>query len=193
MRAISASGVVAASLLAVAARPVTSQTSMVGRPSAGALASAQTKQTVMREPEGPESVVLNPDEVASLIEAGLDAGARRSLDSIQVRLQAGRIGFDAYVVTASWNRGPLAPVAMVLGARERLKVAGPARAVKAGVVRWRPDTVVIRTYAVPSEAIPRLVDQLTGGSDGTVPIAVPPTVRQIMIWPFGVAFSRRAG
>ena len=46
---------------------------------------------------------------------------------------------------------------------------------------------------VPQAMIPRLVNRLTGTTDGTIPIAVPPTVRQIRIAPSGVTFSRAAG
>ena len=198
MTAARAWGLLGLVAFAGVARPSQSQTSdglslapAVGHPSAAALASARTKQLVMREPEGPESVVLNADEVASLIEAGLDAGARRALDSIEVHLATGRIAFHAYVVNATWDT-VLGPASVMLGPRERISVAGPARAIRAGVVAWQPDSVVIRSFTFPAAAIPHLVNQLTGRSDGSVPIAVPPTVRQIHIWPFGVSFSRRA-
>jgi hypothetical protein len=58
-------------------------------------------------------------------------------------------------------------------------------------VTWRPDSVIIRSFAVPQAAIPQLVNRLTGRVDGTVPIPVPPTVTHVLITPSGVTFSRR--
>src|SRR6185503_8309065 len=62
-----------------------------GRASPAALASARSKENAMREDNGPESVTLNADEMASLVEANLDREARRALDSVRVRLGAGRL------------------------------------------------------------------------------------------------------
>lgn len=188
-----ASRLLVLSLLAAAPRlPETQTFAADGRPSAAALASARSKQAAMRQASGPQSVTLSPDEMASLIQAGLHAEARRALDSIRVRLEPGRIALHAYLLTASLDT-LLGPIAMLLGPREPMAVAGPARSVKAGLIAWEPDNFTIRSFAFPQAAIPHLVNQLTGGSDGTIPIAVPPTVRQIRIQPAGVTFSRQAG
>jgi hypothetical protein len=52
---------------------------------------------------------------------------------------------------------------------------------------------VIKSFDFPQSAIPRLVNRLTGTTDGSIPIAVPPTVRRIRIQSSGVTFSRRTG
>jgi len=164
----------------------------LGHASASALASARAKENSMREPEGPPSVTLSADEMASLVQANLDENARKALDSIKVRLQPGRLALEAVIVTSQVG-DILGPMSYMLNAQEPLVVAGPARSTKAGLVTWQPDSVVIRSFSFPQAAIPRLVSRLTGSVDGTVPIMVPPSVRQIFITPTGVTFSRRAG
>ena len=174
----------------VPAGSVTAQA--VGRASPAALASARTKENSMRQVSGPESVTLSPDEMASLVEANLDAQARRTIDSIRIRLQPGRLMLQAVIVTAAIG-DVLGPMSMMLDSTEPLAVAGPARAMKAGLITWEPDSVVIRSFSFPQAAIPRLVSRLTGTADGSIPIAVPPNVRTIWITPSGVTFSRKAG
>jgi len=165
----------------------------VGHPSRGALASATTKQNAMREANGPDSVTLSADEMASLVEANLDRAARKALDSIKVRLDPGRLTLLALLVTSELGTDYLGPLAYLLSPLEPLAVAGPARATKAGLITWQPDSLVIKSFDFPQSAIPRLVNRLTGTTDGSIPIAVPPTVRRIRIQASGVTFSRRTG
>jgi hypothetical protein len=74
---------------------------------------------------------------------------------------------------------------------EPVWVSGPARATAPGVIAWAPDSFVVRNFMLPQSAIPVLVRRLTGGSDGAIAIAVPPTVSRIQIGPGAVTFSRR--
>jgi len=178
-------------LLSVAGPSLAQTASSVGRPSAVALASARSKQNAMRQPKGPDSVTLSPDEAASLIESGLDPQARKVLDSIQVRLEPGRIALHASIVTSALD-SILGPLAAMLGPREPIRVAGPVHATKPGLITWEPDNFSVRSFALPQAAIPHLINQLTGATDGTVPIAVPPSVQRVNIQSAGVTFSRRA-
>ncbi len=164
----------------------------VGRASAAALASARSKENSMREPGGPQSVTLSADEMASLVEANLDRGARKALDSITIRLDYGRLTLQARLVTAELGSEYLGPMIYMLEEREPLAVAGPATAARAGLLTWAPDSLVIKSFPLPLAMIPKLVNRLTGTTDGTIPIAVPPTVRYIRIAPSGVTFSRTA-
>jgi hypothetical protein len=163
-----------------------------GRASPAALASARSKENAMREDNGPESVTLNADEMASLVEANLDREARRALDSVRVRLGAGRLTLNAVIVTATVSDA-LGPMSYMMDPREPLSVAGPAHASRPGLITWEPDSMAIRSFSFPQAAIPRLVARLTGTADGSIPIAVPPSVRRIWITPSGVTFSRKAG
>ena len=177
-------------LVAVApGQPAWAQT--YGHSSATALASARTKENAMRGERGPESVTLTADEMASLVEANLDQQARRALDSIQIKLEPGRLALHAVIVTSVVGTEILGPMALMLNPTEPLSVAGPARSARAGLITWEPDSVVIRSFAFPHSTIPQLVNRLTGTSDGTIAIAVPPSVRRIFITPSGVTFSRK--
>jgi hypothetical protein len=70
-------------------------------------------------------------------------------------------------------------------------MSGPAVVVAPGRVAWRPDDFQVRAFPFPASLVPRLVDALTGGHDGTVPIAVPATVGDVRIQGSGVTFYRR--
>lgn len=183
--------VIASLLTAGLPTPVAAQNGAnLGRPSAAALATARAKEDSMRRPRGPVSVTLSPHEMASLVDAGLDPQARRAIDSLGARLQPNRLTLHAYLVTSIL--GPeLGPMAMLLDSMEPIWVSGPARVTAPGVIAWEPDSFKVRSYSLPPGSIPRLVNRLTGGTDGTIPIAVPPTVTRIRIDAGRVTFSRR--
>ena len=161
-----------------------------GRPSVAAARSAREKEASMARPDGPPYVLLTADEMASLIRDGLDPVARAALDSVEVTLMADRFEMRGHVRTALLQ-GMLGPFAGMLAAREPLLVAGPARVAGVGVVAWEPDSVMVRAFPFPRTAIPVLINQLTGGKDGTLRIGVPPTVGDLRIRPDGVTFYRR--
>jgi hypothetical protein len=163
----------------------------VGRPSSAALASALGKQDSMRRPRGPASVTLSADEMASLVQSMLQPQARRALDSVGIRLGTGRLTLLGYIVTAEIGSELFGPLAAMFQPMEPVWVSGPARATAPGLISWTPDSFSVRDYMLPPSAIPVLVRRLTGGSDGTIPIAVPPTVSRIRIDPGAVTFSRR--
>lgn len=163
----------------------------VGRPSSAALASALGKQDSMRRPKGPASVTLSADEMASLVQSMLQPQARRALDSVGIRLGTGRLTLIGYLVTAELGSELFGPLASMFQPMEPVWVSGPARATGPGLIAWAPDSFAVRNYMLPQSAIPVLVRRLTGGNDGSIPIAVPPTVSRIRIEPGAVTFSRR--
>jgi len=180
--------------LSVVAFPVAAQNPVkgkLGKPSATSLASAREKEDAMRRPRGPASVTLNVDEMASLVEANLQPEARRALDSVGVRLEAGRLTLQGQLITAAWGADVFGPLVAMFNAREPVFVSGPARATAPGVIAWEPDSFIVRNFTLPQSAIPMLVKRLTGASDGAIPIAVPPTVTRIKIESGTVTFSRR--
>jgi hypothetical protein len=162
-----------------------------GRPSAAALLSALEKYQSMNETPGPGFVVLSTAEMASLIQDGLDPIAQQALDSLLVTFEDGRFILEAVLVTEVWGREALGPFAAMLQPREPLRVAGPARPERAGVIAWEPDEFSVRNLPFPRAAIPTLVKSLTGGSGGAILLAVPPTVGDVRIRPEGVTFYRR--
>lgn len=187
--ALSVSAVPASAGFAQTSAPGNART--VGRPSPTALASAQRKQDSMRRLRGPASVSLTADEMASLVQAELQPQARRALDSLGVRLGPGRLTLLGYLVTAELGPELFGPLASMFQPLEPVLVSGPARATAPGVIAWEPDSFVVRNYLLPQSAIPVLVRRLTGGSNGAIPIAVPPTVSRIRIDAGTVTFSRR--
>src|SRR5262245_59780493 len=189
------SGMLRACLLVMsvctAAAPGATAQARVGHPSNKALASALDKQDAMRRPNGPKSVTLSPDEMASLVHYGLQPQARTALDSLGVSLEPGRITLRGYLLTSALGTEFFGPMAMMLNPREPLSVSGPARAAAPGLISWAPDSFIVRSYQLPQGAIPVLVKRLTGSADGTVAIAVPPSVTRITIDAKAVTFSRK--
>ena len=173
-----------------ARRPVQDSPASVGNPSAAALRSAQRKQDSMERASGPASVTLSAAEMASLIHEGLGPAGRQALDSLKVGLAPDRLELRAALVT-EYLRGALGPFAAMLQAREPMRASGPARVAAAGVVAWEPDSFIVRAFPFPPGFIPPVVDRLTGGRNGVVPIRVPSTVGDVRITPGGVTFYRR--
>lgn len=163
-----------------------------GRASEAALRSARRKEEQMERPNGPRSVTLTAAEMASLILDGLDPVGRRALDSLEVALAPGRLELRAELITENVS-GLLGPFAAMFRSREPMRASGPAHVARPGVVAWQPDSFVLRAFPFPSGFVPALVDRLTGGTGGAVPIRVPPTVGAVRIAPQGVTFVRREG
>src|SRR5437879_9486724 len=67
----------------------------VGAPTPKATASGQAKVGNLRTSAGPDSVVLTPNEMASLIGAGIDWNVRKMYDSLRVELQEGKLVLHA--------------------------------------------------------------------------------------------------
>jgi hypothetical protein len=190
MRLVRGLAVLTVTLLTAA--PVAAQgRGPAGQASPTALASARAKEDAMRRPRGPTAVTLSAEEMASLIEAGLDPAARRALDSVRVELHPGRLTLRAFLVTEVLGAELLGPMAYMLNPLEPMTVSGPARVSAPGRIAWEPDSFAVRSFSLPAAAVPRLVNRLTGGRDGSIPIVAPPTVNQVRIDSRGVTFSRR--
>ncbi len=160
-----------------------------GRPTARSLRRAERKEARIARRDGPAYVVLTADEMAALIESRLDDRAREALDSVKVVLEQDRLVIEAQLVTQQLG-GALGPMSSLLGPRESVRAAGPARVYQAGSVRWRPEEFAVRGLPLPGMAIPGLINQITGGKDGSFHIAVPATVGDIRVRPDGVTFYR---
>lgn len=145
----------------------------------------------MGERGGPAFVVLTADEIASLVWDGLDPAARVALDSLHVTLDEDRFTLEAMLRTHVFGRDLLGPLEGILAEREPLRVAGPARYRAVGVVAWEPNAFAIRAFPFPQALVPRLVNRLTGRTDGYVQLAVPETVGDVRVRPGGVTFYRR--
>jgi hypothetical protein len=162
-----------------------------GAASADALARAREKEAAFARANGPAQITVTADEMAALVEVGLDPLARAALDSLRVTLTAGRFTLDAWVRTDRLGRDILGPLTGVLEERERLRMSGPAALEEPGRVAWRPDEFRVREFPFPASLVPRVVDALTGGRGGVVPIEVPETAGAVEIRGDGVIFFRR--
>jgi hypothetical protein len=165
---------------------------LTGYPSAAALRSGRGKEAALARTDGPAAVTVTADELAALVEAGLDPAARAALDSLRVTLGPGRFTLRARVRTDRLGREALGPLAGVLDEWESLRMGGPAVVAAAGQVAWRPDEFQVGAVPFPASLVPRVVDALTGGRGGLVPIEVPPTTGAVAIRGDGVTFYRRA-
>jgi len=156
-----------------------------GRPGSRALVSAQSKIDSLNG-WGADSVVLTPSEVASLIGAGLNPSVRRQLDSLQVELLDGSVAVNAKLATARLPRELTGPLTIALREREPVQAAGPIRVVGPGKAEWAVQSFKIREFPIPRDAVPRLVAKAFGDSARrTVPVRIPPGIREIRIRPSG--------
>ena len=156
-----------------------------GRPGSRALVSAQSKIDSLNG-WGADSVVLTPSEVASLIGNGLNPSLRRQLDSLQVELLDGTVAVNAKLATARLPRELTGPLTVALREREPVQAAGPIRVVGPGKAEWAVQSFRIRDFPIPRDAVPRLIAKAFGDSARkTVPVRIPPGIREIRIRPSG--------
>jgi hypothetical protein len=141
--------------------------------------------------DGPEFVSLSSAEMAALIRDGLDPVGRRALDSLSVTFEDGRLILEALLVTDVWGKDALGLLGGLLRPYEPLRVAGPARIARRGVLAWEPDEFSVRSIPFPRAAIPPIVNRLVGGDDGRMLFGVPSTIAEIRIEPDRMIFYRR--
>ena len=171
--------------------PPVSDTS-VGAPTPGAVRAAAAKLASLGLAGGPDSVILTPNEMASLIGGGIDWTVRKGFDSLRVELLDSSVAVDARLDTRVLPRDALGPAEHVLATYEPLRMAGPVTIAKPGLARWTVRELSLRGFPFPSPAVNRLAKLVAGADDGSVPVIVPPTVRRVTIHPTGVVCYRSA-
>ena len=156
-----------------------------GRPGSRALVSAHSKIDSLNG-WAADSVVLSASEVASLIGAGLSAGLRRQLDSLQVELGDGEVSVSALLATARLPRELVGPLAVALRPKEPIKAGGPLEVVEPRMAEWRVRSFSIRDIPIPRDAVPKLLVKAFGDSTKrAVPVRIPAGVREIRVRPSG--------
>jgi hypothetical protein len=156
-----------------------------GRPGSTALISAQTKIDSLNGWRA-DSVVLSASEVASLIGVGLNQGLRDQLDSVRVELMDGSVKLNARLATARLPRELVGPLAFALHPREPIEAAGPIKVIGPRKAEWAVQSFRVRDFPIPRDAIPKLLMKALGDSTRkTVPIRIPPGVREIRVRPSG--------
>ncbi len=159
-------------------------------PSPAARREAEALETEIARADGPALVVFSTEQAASLLDRRLDQDARRALDSIRVTLGADRLTLEGQLLTDVFGRDLLGPLARVIDSREPIRMSGRADVVGPGVLAWGVDQFSVRGFPFPRVAIPRLLDRLSAGSEGMLPVSIPATVRDVRIRDDGLTFYR---
>jgi hypothetical protein len=178
--------------IVAAVRDVGSQAppALVGRPGADPLRSARTKVAAL-ERTGTDSVVLDADEAASLVAAGLDPVVSARLDSLTVRLGVGRIAVSGLVETGRLPADLVGPLSIALRDRERITAGGPLTMAEPGRAAWTIDEFQLRNLPFPRDVVPRIVERALGDeTDGALSVRVPAAVRAVRVEPQGVILFR---
>ena len=174
------------------ALPKVSPDSGIGAPTPAALASAQRKLASLAAPRGPDSVVLTPNEMASLVGNGIDWTVRKAFDSLRIELSEGSIAVNARLDTKLIPQDALGPLRGLLAEREPIRIAGPLRIARPGVARWTVQSIALRGFPFPAPAVKALARQ-TAGADttGSVALQVDPAVSTLAIHPGAVVLYRK--
>jgi len=174
------------------ALPKVSADSGTGAPTPAALASAQRKLASLAAPRGPDSVVLTPNEMASLVGNGIDWSVRKTFDSLRIELSEGSIAVNARLDTRLIPQDALGPLRGLLAEREPIRIAGPLTIARPGVARWTVRSIALRGFPFPPPAVKALARQ-TAGADttGSVGLQVDPAVARLAIHPAGVVLYRK--
>ena len=163
---------------------------VTGRPGPESLRSARA-QVAGLERAGTDSVVLNADEAASLVAAGLDPIVGSRLDSLTVRLGAGRIAVSGLVETGRLPADLVGPLAIALRDRERITAGGPLTMAEPGQAAWVIDEFELRNLPFPRDVVPRIVERALGDdAAGALTVRVPAAVRAVRVEPQGVILFR---
>jgi hypothetical protein len=167
----------------------------VGAPTPKAVASGQTKVGSLQASAGPDSVVLTPNEVASLIGSGIDWRVRKTFDSLRVELLEGSLAVHARLDTRALPPETLGPLAAFVEPREPLRLGGMLTIVQPGTARFTIREISLRGIAFPGPAVKSVARQMAGADDeGGIPVQVDRAIARVAIHPTGLVLYRtRAG
>lgn len=164
----------------------------VGAPTPSATASGQQKVTTLRGAAGPDSIVLTPNEMASLIGAGIDWRVRKTYDSLRVELQEDKLILHARLDTRALPPGTLGPFAGMFGDHEPLRMAGTVSIGRPGTALYDIQEISLRGIAIPGPLISQMTKQMAGASpNGAVPVKVDPAVTDVKVHTTGVVLYKR--
>jgi hypothetical protein len=164
----------------------------VGAPTPSATASGKAKVTNLRTNAGPDSVVLTPNEMASLIGSGIDWNVRKMYDSLRVELQEGKVVVHARLNTRELPPGTLGPFAGMFGEHEPLRMGGTIAVERPGTGRLTITDINLRGFEIPTPVVHQIAKQMAGaGSDGAVPLKLDPAITSVAVHPTGVVLYKR--
>ncbi|MEO8201103.1 MAG: hypothetical protein ABI679_11325 [Gemmatimonadota bacterium] len=157
----------------------------IGRPSTSGAERARDKIDSLNAWHA-DSVVLTANEMASLIGAGLDPAFRGQLDSLQLKLESGRVGVEASLITARIPKDVMGPLGEMVGDREHLSAGGVVELTEPGRAVWIVDRLSLGNFPFPTAMIPRLLERAMGSHASEVPFIVPQGITGVRIRPTGV-------
>jgi hypothetical protein len=164
----------------------------VGAPTPSATASGQVKVGNLGRTAGPDSVVLTPNEMASLIGAGIDWNVRKMYDSLRVELQEGTLVLHARLDTRALPPGTLGPFAGMFGEHEPLRMAGTVSIGRPGTALYDINSISLRGIEIPSPVVHSIARQMAGATaDGAIPLKVDPSVLDVAVHPVGVVLYKK--
>src|SRR6266446_1937249 len=164
----------------------------VGAPTPKAVASGKAKVGNLRTVTGPDSVVLTPNEMASLIGGGMDWNVRKMYDSLRVALQEGKLILHARLDTRALPAGTLGPFAGMFGEHEPLRMAGTVSIGSPGTAFYDITEMTLRGIEIPGPFVKQLTKQMAGASsNGAVPVKVDPAVTDVKGQTTGVVLYKR--
>jgi hypothetical protein len=164
----------------------------VGAPTPSAVASGKAKVGNLGRAAGPDSVVLTPNEMASLIGGGIDWNVRKMYDSLRVELQEDTVVIHARLDTRALPPGTLGPFAGMFGEREPLRMAGTVTIGRPGTALYAVSQISLRGFEIPRPVVHAIARQMAGAtSDGAIPMKVDPAVSGVAVHPTGVVLYKR--
>jgi len=163
----------------------------VGAPTPRATASGKEKVGRLETNAGPDSVILTPNEVASLIGSGIDWSVRKMYDSLRVELQEGTLVLHARLDTRALPPGTLGPFAGMFGPREPLRMAGSLAVERPGLARYSIKEISLRGIEIPGPMVHAIASQMAGAANGAIPLKVDPSISDVAVHPTGVVLYRR--
>ena len=163
----------------------------VGAPTPRAVASGQTKVRTLQGTAGPDSVVLNANEVASLIGGSIDWRVRKTYDSLRVELLEGSLAVHARLDTRALPPEALGPFAAFVQPREPLRLGGTIEIDRPGIALFTVREISIRGIPFPGPTVKSIARQAAGANeDGAIPLQVDRAISRIVIHPTGVILYR---
>jgi hypothetical protein len=164
----------------------------VGAPTPKAIASGKQKLGHLEAAAGPDSVVLTPNEMASLIGAGIDWNVRKMYDSLRVELQDGKLILHARLDTRLLPPGTLGPFAGMFGEHEPLRMGGTVSIARPGMALYDITEITLHGFEIPTPLVKQLTKQMAGASaNGGVPVKVDPAVTDVKVHTTGVVLYKR--
>ncbi len=163
----------------------------VGAPTPRSVASGQTKVRTLQGTAGPDSVVLNANEVASLIGGSIDWRVRKTYDSLRVELLEGSLAVHARLDTRALPPEALGPFAAFAQPREPLRLGGTIEIDRPGIALFTVREISIRGIPFPGPTVKSIARQAAGANeDGAIPLQVDRAISRIVIHPTGVILYR---